>query len=80
MSEKQKTSSGRRGIITTISLSASFYAARFSTVLINISRLPGFVGLVPPPALDKKTIYLILHSFTKFTMDYDSILVFCQLK
>jgi len=31
-------------------------AARISTVPTRVSRLPGFIGLVPPPALDKKNV------------------------
>jgi hypothetical protein len=35
----------------------SAFAARISTVpSIMLGRLPGFIGLVPPPALDKKII------------------------
>jgi len=29
-----------------------------------IRRLPGFIGLVPPPALDKSVAYSVVHSGT----------------
>ncbi len=55
--------------LTSSHLSAA--AARFSTVLNGLSRLPGFIGLFPPPALDKKTIIVFnLDSLFNFILDY----------
>lgn len=44
-------------------LSFSISAVRISTVL-KISRLPGFLGLIPPPALDKRLLYFNSYNFT----------------
>lgn len=46
-------------------------AARISTVPTRVSRLPGFIGLVPPPALDKKNVDMY---FLKSNLDYDTVL------
>jgi len=64
-------------------LSLSVSAARISTVLDMPSRLPGFIGLVPPPTLDKNhCVFMNLSNnfveYGKCTLNYDSLCRCCQ--